>query len=206
LVSSAPFATVTASSGQVTGNITQSNGTSVEGSESYNFTCSQGLLTYGITTASIQGVPLDTITGFLSNWTGAAPGTLISANGTSVGATRVYITIDTNVTLGETLITDDMDDETGFLHQQWNLTDATLVALTANLTLYDAFDDLTAYTNTTTNTTSLQYFILACLDDQSAGLTAIAGMIEGAITYYAQVLSNPNATTTSAARRFVKLL
>jgi len=211
LVSSAPSATVTASSGPITGNITQNNGTVSGGSSSgYNFTCSQGDLTYGITTAVLEGIPLALVTGALSNWTAVAPGMLVNSTGSGVGAERTYtLAGNPNITFSETLQTQDMNMTSGSLQQQWNFTEETPVMLSDNLTLYNAFTDLTAYTNTTTNATNVQYFILACFSDQETGLSAIASLIEGTISYFAGALSNATSNSTGSGssnmRRTVRL-
>ncbi|KAL7004189.1 hypothetical protein EMMF5_006257 [Cystobasidiomycetes sp. EMM_F5] len=199
IVSAAPSATVTASSGPVTANITQTNGTSVAGSRGYNFTCPQGLLSYGITTAVLQGVALNRATRYFGNWSSAVVGTPVNSTGTGVGARRSY-TFNGNVTFSETLRLNETNATTGTLHQQWNFTNAGPVAITNSLTVFNAFDDLTVYTNTTTNATSVQYFILACFNDQTQGLPVIASFIQGAITTFAQQI---NATSARAARRAI---
>jgi hypothetical protein len=130
------------------------------------------------------------------------PGPVTNSSGSGVGATRTY-TLGGNVTYDETLQTQETNATTDALHQQWNFTEAGPVELSSNLTVYNAFNDLTVYTNSTTNQTSVQYFILACFSNQAEGLTAIAQTIQSTISFFA---SEVNGTATAApARRFVKL-
>ena len=142
-------------------------------------------------------------------YTSCSPGTVTASNGTGVGATREW-SFNGNITFNEMLQTNETNSTTGSLHQQWNFTsvpDATILG--DGLVLNAEYQDLTVYTNTTTNATSIQYFILACFNDQAEGLTALAGLIDASINYYAQQISGGNnATATSAptaARRMVKL-
>jgi len=209
LVSSASSATITAAAGSPS-SVPNSNGTETAGS-SYNFTCgpTDGDLTYGITTAVLDNVTLAEAVAYFSNWTAAVPGTVTASNGTGVGATREW-SFNGNITFAETLQTNQTNSTTGSLQQQWNFTtEADAVALGDGLILNAAFNDLTIYTNETSNATSIQYFILACFNDQAEGLTALAGLIDASINYYAQQISGGNnATATSAptaARRMVKL-
>ena len=182
LTLAAPSATVTAAGGPITGNVTQNNGSSVVGSGSYNFTCAQGQVTYGITTAVLQGVTLRRATQYFGNWAATAPGRVLTAAGTGVGATRTYAY--GNVSFSETLRLNETNGISGSLHQQWNFTQVQAINLGGNLTVYNAFDDLTVYTNTTTNATNLQYFILGCFSNQAAGSAATAQYIQTAIANF----------------------
>lgn len=199
--SSSAAASVTAASGVPTGGV---NGTS----STYNLTCSQGLLTYGITIADLANVTLREATSYFANWTNTAPGALLNATGRGVGATRAY-SLAANITIEETLRLNTTNRTTGALHQQWNFTSPTPVEFTPTLTAYNAFDDLTVYRNDSTGTTQLQYFILACFNDQASGISLIASFVEQAVSSWAAQIAGANSSSTSSAatlgRRVVQL-
>lgn len=207
ITSSSPSATVTAGVGSPS-NVPSTNGTETAGPGSaYNFTCGadEGDLTYGITVTELEGVALERAVAYFQNWTATAPGPLTNSSGTGVGATRSYTLNGT--AYDETLQLVENNATSGSLHQQWNFTEATPVTIGSNLTLFNEFNDLTVYTNTTTNETSIQYFVLACYSNQAQGLTNIASGISTVIEYFVQQLNGTNSTSSMPmrVRRTVKL-
>ena len=197
------ISSITAASGTPAGiNPTNANSTG------YNFTCSQGLLTYGVTSAVFPNVTLAQVVDYFSNWTAAAPGRIIDSSGTGLGADRTYSIPSLNVSFSETLRLNQTNATTGSLHQQWGLSAAGQLTFD-NLTLFSTFNDLTAYTNVSTSATELQYFILGCVSEQALGLSAVASLVQQAVSYYAAQLSgtgNASAATVPASSGSVKLV
>lgn len=200
LVSASASATVTAASGSA---VPTTNGTVNTGT--FNFSCPQGLLTYGITNTVLPGVSLKQATGYFGNWTGDAPGTPVKSSGTGTNAQRSW-SFGGNITLSEKLLLNQTNSSTGALHQQWNFTSATPVTLVpgaSGLTVYDAFNDLQIYSNATNNATSLQYFILACFNNQTLGLEALAELIQFSVGSWAGNLSS--SAPPARVRRTIEL-
>merc|ERR1711939_717222 len=77
-----------------------------------------------------------------------------------------------NLTVTETLNNQTMNETTGFLNQNWNL--SMPLEVSPSLIISNATSDLTLYSNSTTNDTSVQFYVNFCVSDQQAGLAASA--------------------------------
>ncbi|KAK9897409.1 hypothetical protein P389DRAFT_169169 [Cystobasidium minutum MCA 4210] len=197
LVSSTGSVTVTAAAGtpSTTANMTSGGNSSASG----NFTCTQGLLTYGISIASLGDASLTQARSFFNDLARSQP-TATNISGSEITFNVGNITYSFNATLNDT-------SSDGTLHQQFTFSGTEPVELGNGTTLYDAFEDLTVYRNSTSNETQVQYFILGCFNDQAAGLTTLSSIISTAVSYWSQQLSGGSSSnsTATAARRLVKL-
>lgn len=206
LVSSTGSVTVTAASGTPSTTATTSAGNDTS-SASGNFTCTEGLLTYGISISSLGDASLTEARNFFNNLAESQP-TATNVSGTEVTFEVGNLTYSLNVTTNET-------SSDGTLRQQLTFLGSEPVELGNGTILYDAFEDLTVYRNSTSNETQVQYFILGCFNDQSAGLATLSQIISAAVSYWGEQLSGGSSggsggsssgnSTSTSARRLVKL-
>lgn len=77
------------------------------------------------------------------------------------------------------------------------------INVTESLVIANATSDLTLYTNTTSNETSVQLFVNFCVNDQPSGLELYAELVTAYLTGLNDLFSGGNSTTsgnsTSAA-------
>lgn len=146
----------------------QANATSPE---AYAFGCPDGYsLTYVIGMSSYPEVNITQAYDVLQNWTSAIPPPIMPVNGTGsgVGAERSWMI--QNLTVSEKLNNETMNATTGYLNQNWNLTEPIMIA--PSVVIANATSDLTLYQNSTNNDTSVQFYVNFCVSDQQAGLQA----------------------------------
>jgi len=164
------------------------SGIPVTANTSYGYECPAGYsLTYGIANATFAGVDLSTAVMYFSNWTGSAPGMVISSTGSNMtGATRTYMPMGANYTISEVLTNSTIDMMTGALHQ---VTNSTSAFMTMGVNVASTFNDLQVYANATTGATTIQIFSNVCADNQALVLLGLAVQLESAIQYWATQLT-----------------
>lgn len=80
----------------------------------------------------------------------------------------------------------------GTLIQNWNITMP--INVTESLVIANATSDLTLYTNSTSNDTSVQLFVNFCVNDQPAGLDLYAELVTAYLTGLNDLFSGSNST------------
>lgn len=131
----------------------------------------------------------------LSNWTGAVPPPIMAVNSTGegVGAERTWML--QNLTVTETLTNETMNDTTGYLNQMWNLTMP--IEASPSVVISNATSDLTLYQNSTSNDTSVQFFVNFCVSDQQAGLQLYSELATLYLTGLNSLFTGGNSTDNS---------
>merc|ERR1712225_153923 len=85
-----------------------------------------------------------------------------------------------NLTVTETLNNQTMNETTGFLNKNWNL--SMPLEVSPSLIISNATSDLTLYSNSTTNDTSVQFYVNFCVSDQQAGLALYSELATAYLT------------------------
>merc|ERR1712230_323937 len=137
--------------------------------EAFAFGCPDGYsLTYVIGLSSYPEVEITTAYDALMDWGVAIPPPImpINSTGSGEGAMRSWSLM--NLTVTGTLNNQTMNETTGFLNQNWNL--SMPLEVSPSLIISNATSDLTLYSNSTTNDTSVQFYVNFCVSDQQAGL------------------------------------
>merc|ERR1712093_744015 len=155
--------------------------------EAFAFGCPDGYsLTYVIGLSSYPEVEITTAYDALMDWGTAIPPPIMPINstgsgegaGSNAGAMRSWSLM--NLTVTETLNNQTMNETTGFLNQNWNL--SMPLEVSPSLIISNATSDLTLYSNSTTNDTSVQFYVNFCVSDQQAGLALYSELATAYLT------------------------
>merc|ERR1711939_393527 len=149
--------------------------------EAFAFGCPDGYsLTYVIGLSSHPEVEITTAYDALMDWGVAIPPPImpINSTGSGEGAMRSWSLM--NLTVTETLNNQTMNETTGFLNQNWNL--SMPLEVSPSLIISNATSDLTLYSNSTTNDTSVQFYVNFCVSDQQAGLALYSELATAYLT------------------------